>query len=85
MLGGGDKKRGLAAVRDAAGTESDFFVRTEARFSLWDMQVRERDLDGARETASILLRDFPDNQELRKFVDASDKPHDSKKNGRTPD
>ena len=85
MLGGGDKKRGLAAVRDAAGTESDFFVRTEARFSLWDMQVRERDLDGARATASMLLRDFPENQELRKFVDASDNPHDSKKNGRTPE
>jgi hypothetical protein len=74
MLGGGDKERGLAAVRDAAGTESEFFVRTEARFSLWDMQVRERDLDGARETASILLRDFPDNQELRRFVSASEGP-----------
>ena len=43
ILGGGNKKRGLLAVREAAETESDFFTRTEARFALWDMQVRERD------------------------------------------
>jgi hypothetical protein len=85
LLGGGDKKRGLAAVREAADAESDFFVRTEARFSLWDMQVRERDVDGARETARILLRDFPENQELRKFVGENDDPYDSKKSSRTPD
>jgi hypothetical protein len=71
LLGGGNRKRGLAAVREAAAAESDFFVRTEARFSLWDMQVREKDLDGARETARILLQDFPENQELRRFVAAN--------------
>src|SRR5688572_571827 len=72
MLGGGDKKRGLATVREAAGAESDFFVLTEARFSLWDMQVREQDVAGALETARILVRDFPENQELRKFIAAHD-------------
>jgi hypothetical protein len=76
MLGGGDKKRGLATVRDAAGTESEFFVRTEARFSLWDMQLREKDVDGARETARILVRDFPENEELRKFLAADADPYD---------
>ena len=85
LLGGGDKKRGLATVRDAAGTESDFFVRTEARFSLWDMQQRERDVAGARETARILLRDFPENQELRRFVGGNDDAYDSKESRRTPD
>ena len=77
MLGGGNKKRGLATVRDAAGAESDFFVLTEARFSLWDMQVREQDVAGALETARILVRDFPENQELRKFIAAHDNPYDA--------
>ena len=85
LLGGGDRKRGLAAVRDAAATESDFFVRTEALFSLWDMQQRERDVAGARESARILLRDFPENQELRRFVSANDNLYDSQETGRTPD
>jgi hypothetical protein len=76
MLGGGDKKRGLATVREAAGAESEFFVRTEARFSLWDMQLREKDVDGARETARILVRDFPENQELRRFLGADTDPYD---------
>ena len=85
MLGGGNKKRGLATVRDAAGTESDFFVRTEARFSLWDMQLREKDADGARETARVLLRDFPENQELRRFLGADADAYDSQETGRPPD
>jgi hypothetical protein len=85
LLGGGDKKRGLAAVRDAAAAESDFFVRTEARFSLWDMQLRERDVEGARETARVLLRDFPENQELRRFLGADADAYDSQDTGRTPD
>jgi hypothetical protein len=70
ILGGGSKKRGLLAVREAAGTESDFFTRTEARFALWDMQVRERDTPGAYATAGILIRDFPENQELKRFIEA---------------
>ena len=69
LLGGGNKKRGLLAVREAAGTESDFFTRAEARFALWDMQVRERDAPGALATAGILIRDFPENQELRRFME----------------
>jgi hypothetical protein len=85
LLGGGNKKRGLAVVREAAEAESDFFVRTEARFSLWDMQVREGDVDGARETARILVRDFPENQELRRFVSAISDPYDPQETSRTPD
>jgi hypothetical protein len=69
LLGGGNKKRGLLAIREAAATESDFFTRTEARFALWDMQIRERDARGAIATAGILIRDFPENQELRKFIE----------------
>jgi len=74
LLGGGNKKRGMLAIRDAAEAEADFFTRTEARFALWDIQVRERDTPGAVATADVLIRDFPDNQELRRFLE----PHRSK-------
>jgi hypothetical protein len=69
LLGGGNKKRGLVAVRqvvEAGG--SDFFVQAEAMFALWDMQVREREFPGAVATAQMLARDFPENRELRRFL-----------------
>jgi hypothetical protein len=69
LLGGGSKTRGLRAVREAAETEADFFTRAEARFALWDMQVRERDLPEAVVTARTLLRDFPENLELNEFLE----------------
>jgi tetratricopeptide (TPR) repeat protein len=69
LLGGGNKKRGLLAVREAAEMESEFFTRAEARFALWDMQVRERKLQEAIATARSLARDFPDNHELNTFID----------------
>jgi hypothetical protein len=68
LLGGGDKKKGLAVVRDAAAADADFFTRAEARFALWDMQVREKNVAGAVVTARTLIRDFPDNQELSRFL-----------------
>ena len=70
LLGGGNKKRGLRAVREAATVEADLFVRAEAGFALWDMQVRERNMADARATAATLAEDFPDNPELRKFLEA---------------
>jgi tetratricopeptide (TPR) repeat protein len=70
VLGGGNKKRGLTAVREAADVEGDRFIRAEAGFALWDMQVREGNVASAVETARGLARDFPDNGELRKFLAA---------------
>ena len=35
-----------------------------------DMQVRERNMAEARATAAMLAEDFPDNPELRKFLEA---------------
>jgi hypothetical protein len=70
LLGGGNKNRGLRAVREAATAEGDVFVRAEAGFALWDMQVRERNIAEAFITAAILAEDFPDNPELRKFLEA---------------
>lgn len=68
MLGGGNKKRGLLVVREAAQTASEPFVQAEARFALWDMQVRERKLADAVVTARALANDFPDNLDLAKFI-----------------
>lgn len=72
LLGGGNKKRGLRVVREAARLEADFFVQAEAGFALWDMQVRERSLIEAVATAKELARDFPDNQELTRFIERND-------------
>jgi hypothetical protein len=68
LLGGGNKKRGLRVVREAADAPADFFVATEATFALWDMQVRERQFPDAVATARRLATDFPDNEELTKFL-----------------
>jgi hypothetical protein len=73
LLGGGNKKRGLLAVRDAANTDADFFIQAEARFAFWDMQVRERHLREAIVTARTLARDFPDNEELNTFIETHDR------------
>jgi hypothetical protein len=68
VLGGGSKKRGLLAVREAASTGGDIFIRAEAGFALWDMQMREKDIRGARITAAQLANDFPANPDIRKFL-----------------
>ena len=69
LLGGGNKKRGLLVVRDVVTQQpADFFVHTEAKFALWDMQVREHDIPSAVTTARTLLRDFSANTELQRFL-----------------
>jgi hypothetical protein len=70
LLGGGNKNRGLRAVREAAIAEADPFVRAEAGFALWDMQVREQQIADALVTAETLAQDFPANPELRRFLAA---------------
>lgn len=72
LLGGGNKKQGLLVVREAANTEADFFIQAEARFALWDMQVRERNFPEAIAAARTLARDFPDNPDVSKFLGAHD-------------
>ena len=71
LLGGGSKKRALIAVREAASTETDFFIHAEAEFALWDLQVRERNLTEATATARRLVRDFPENRQLLDFLEAA--------------
>jgi len=68
LLGGGNKKRGLLAVREATTVPADFYAQTEAMFALWDMQVREKQWDDAVASARRLAQDFPDNADLRRFL-----------------
>ena len=70
VLGGGSKKRALAALGSAARIESEFFSHAESEFALWDMQVRESNLTQATEVARRLVRDFPDNRDLARFLEA---------------
>lgn len=72
VLGGGNKKRALTALRDAAMIESDFFTTTEARFALWDMQARERNFSDAVVVARQLASDFPTNTDLTTFLQTHD-------------
>ena len=68
MLGGGNKKKALAVMRDAAAAEDDFYVTAEALFGLWDMQVREKNFTAALVSARRLAVVFPNNPEVARFV-----------------
>jgi hypothetical protein len=68
LLGGGNKKRGIAVVREATTMDADFFTRAEAEFALWDLHVRERDYPRATVLAEKLAHNFPDNKEVARFL-----------------
>jgi hypothetical protein len=69
VLGGGDRKRALLSMQAAADADASYFVHAEALFALWDLQVRERRLPIAITIARRLVRDFPSNQDLLKFLE----------------
>jgi hypothetical protein len=69
LLGGGDRKKALSLVRAAAESEADFYTKTEARFALWEMQIREKQIAEAVATARLLAADFPDNRDVTKFLE----------------
>jgi len=68
VLGGGNRKRALTSMQAAAAAETEFFIHAEARFALWDLQVRERNLPAAIAIATDLAPEFPENDELTKFL-----------------
>jgi tetratricopeptide (TPR) repeat protein len=74
IMGGGSKKKALAALREASQADTDFYARAEARFGLWDMLAREKRYAEAVEVARELVKDFPENTDLPKFIQAHD-PH----------
>jgi len=70
ILGGGNKKRGLASVREASTMDADAWTRAEAEFALWDMNVREKNFGDATVIAQRLGRQFPENREVARFLAA---------------
>jgi hypothetical protein len=70
IMGGGDRKKALTWVRDAAGQEAETYARVEAQFALWEMLIRERKLPEAVGVATRLAVSFPENKELAKFIAA---------------
>jgi len=70
LLGGGNKKKALATMRETADGTGDTFAKTEAAFGLWDMEVREKNFRAAVVVARSLARDYPENQELTRFLTA---------------
>lgn len=68
VLGGGSKSRAFIGAREAAAGDSEFFVRVEAEFALWEMLVRDRQLPEATSIAQRLARDFPENPKLANFL-----------------
>jgi hypothetical protein len=72
MLGGGNKRRALATMNDAAHADGEFYDRAEAMFGLWEMEVREGNADAALITARRLASLFPANRGVARFIDSHD-------------
>jgi hypothetical protein len=69
ILGGGSRTRALGAMRTAVTIDTGYFSNVEARFGLWDMLIREKDLTAAEDIARGLAREFPANQDLAQFLE----------------
>jgi hypothetical protein len=72
VLGGGNKKRAMVALHEAARADTDVYTSAEARFGLWDVLVREKSFPEAIALARELARDFPANTDLPKFLERHD-------------
>jgi hypothetical protein len=70
VLGGGNKKKGLAAVREGAEMPTDPFSHAEAEFALWDMLLRDKNIPAATEVARRIAQSFPENAEVATFLKA---------------
>jgi hypothetical protein len=76
ILGGGNRKKGLAMVREAVDTPADQLTHAEAEFALWDMLLREKDIPAATVVARRLAQAFPENGEVAAFVAKSGSSRD---------
>ena len=68
MFGGGDRKKAIAALRAADAAATDPFDKAEAGFALWNALVREKRTAEARPVAEGLLAAFPENAELKRYL-----------------
>ena len=67
-LGGGDKKKALKAITEAAATVGDPYEKAEAEFALWEMLKSDKRPADALVVAKRLIVDFPENKELQRFI-----------------
>jgi hypothetical protein len=70
ILGGGNKKKGLATIREAAAAEADPFSHAEAEFALWDILLRDKNVPDAVVVARRIAAAFPENGEVSAFLAA---------------
>jgi hypothetical protein len=71
MLGGGDRKKALETVKQAAARpDSGRYSKAEAGFAYWEMLTREKRRDEAVVVARMLLAEFPENRELARFIES---------------
>jgi hypothetical protein len=70
VMGGGDKKRALAILSEAAAADTEFFAHAEAVFAHWEMLIRERRIVEATQVAERLAAMFPGNREIATFLEA---------------
>jgi hypothetical protein len=70
VLGGGNKKKALATIREAAAADTDWASHAEAEFALWDMLVREKNAPQAAEVARRIATSFPENSEVAAYLRA---------------
>ena len=68
VLGGGNKKKGLATVRQAAASDADPYAHAEAEFALWDMLLRDKNVAEASEVARRIAKAYPENTEVAIFL-----------------
>jgi hypothetical protein len=68
MFGGGDRKRALKNMREAAATKGGHWEEVEASFGLWEMLASEQMTNDALTVARELIVTFPENEELQRFI-----------------
>lgn len=68
ILGGGDRKRALKNMREAAAMKGGHWEEAEASFGLWEMLAAEQMTNDALTVARQLIVTFPENEELQRFI-----------------
>jgi len=68
VLGGGNKKKAVTTLREAAAADTDWVSHAEAEFGLWDMLQREKNAAQATEVARRILHRFPDNPDVAAYL-----------------
>jgi len=68
MFGGGNRRKALATLRQAAAADTDWVSHAEAEFALWDMLQREKNTAEAMKVAQRIAKSFPENSDVAAWV-----------------